>query len=138
MLLEKLCNASGVSGDENEVREIIKNEIEPYTDELSVDSMGNLIAKKIGKNHNKTVMLSCHIGQLTLCYKSPFPDDFDTKVPLFNELNVRLFRATSYKSYLSSWFVFEIMHLSKVISLTLFCYIQGLHITREYLSEHFC
>ena len=64
MLLEKLCNASGVSGNENEVREIIKGEIEQYADELSVDSMGNLIAKKIGKNHDKTVMLSCHMDEV--------------------------------------------------------------------------
>jgi len=64
MLLEKLCNASGVSGNEKEVREIIESEIEPYADEISVDSMGNLIAKKIGKKHDKTVMLSCHTDEV--------------------------------------------------------------------------
>ena len=64
MLLEKLCNANGVSGNEKEVRLIIEEAIKPYADELTVDSMGNLIAKKYGKNHDKTVMLSAHTDEV--------------------------------------------------------------------------
>lgn len=64
MLLEKLCNAFGVSGCETEVRDIIKEEIISYADEISVDSMGNLFAKKNGKSHDKTVMVSCHTDEV--------------------------------------------------------------------------
>jgi putative aminopeptidase FrvX len=39
MLLEKLCNATGPSGFEGEVREIIKNEIKNYVDEVALLSL---------------------------------------------------------------------------------------------------
>jgi endoglucanase len=45
-LLEKLCNASGVSGDEAEVRRIVMAEIKPYADEVRVDALGNILATK--------------------------------------------------------------------------------------------
>ena len=64
MLLEKLCNAFGPSGCEKEVRELIKAEITPYADETYTDTMGNLFAKKYGKKHDKTVMLSCHTDEV--------------------------------------------------------------------------
>ncbi len=64
MLLEKLCNAFGPSGCEGEVRNIIKEEITPFADELSIDSMGNLIAKKYGEKHDKTVMISAHTDEV--------------------------------------------------------------------------
>jgi endoglucanase len=46
MILEKLSNAMGVSGDEDAVREIIYDAVKPYVDELKVDTMGNLIVTK--------------------------------------------------------------------------------------------
>ena len=48
-LIKDLSEAFGVSGRENEVRNIIKSEIEPYCDEIRVDSLGNLIARKNGE-----------------------------------------------------------------------------------------
>lgn len=64
MLLEKLCNADGVSGNEGVVRNIIKEEIAPYADEIVVDSMGNLMALKKGEVSGKTIMLSCHMDEV--------------------------------------------------------------------------
>jgi len=64
MLLEKLCNADGVSGCEREVREIIKNEVCNYADEIITDSMGNLLVLKHGKLKDKTVMLSAHMDEV--------------------------------------------------------------------------
>ena len=55
MLLEKLCNADGVSGDEDAVRNIIKEEIKQYADSIETDRLGNLIAFKKGKNHDKKI-----------------------------------------------------------------------------------
>ena len=46
MILEKLYNAMGVSGDEDAVRVIIYDAVKPFVDELTVDTMGNLIALK--------------------------------------------------------------------------------------------
>lgn len=64
VLLEELCNARGVSGDEGEVRKIILREVEPYADEVTVDTMGNVICLKRGLSHEKKVMLSAHMDEV--------------------------------------------------------------------------
>ncbi len=64
MLLESLCNACGVSGNEKEVRDIIIPEIKPYCDDVLIDSMGNVIAFKKGSDSSKKVMLSAHIDEV--------------------------------------------------------------------------
>ncbi len=64
MLLKKLCNASGVSGGEDEIRRIIKSEIESYTDEITTDYLGNLIAYKKGRCSDKKVMLCAHMDEV--------------------------------------------------------------------------
>lgn len=62
MLLEKLCNATGPSGFEGEVREIIKEEIKNYVDEVKVDVMGNIIAHK--KGNGKKVLIDAHMDEV--------------------------------------------------------------------------
>jgi len=62
--IEQLCNINGVSGDEGKVREFIRNNIEKYADEVTVDSMGNLIVLKKGKKSTKKVMLSAHMDEV--------------------------------------------------------------------------
>ena len=49
MLLEKLSNARGVSGNETEVREILIDAIQDRVDTWRADTMGNLIALKKAK-----------------------------------------------------------------------------------------
>lgn len=66
-LLEKLSNAHGISGYEGSVREIIKGEIEPYVDEVKIDTLGNLIATKKGKSPR--VMLAAHMDEIGLMVK---------------------------------------------------------------------
>lgn len=63
MLIEKLTNLNGVSGDEGAVRNFIRNEIEKYADEITVDTIGNLIALKKGDS-SKKVMLSAHMDEV--------------------------------------------------------------------------
>jgi endoglucanase len=72
-LLEKLCNASGVSGDEAEVRRIVMAEIKPYADEVRVDALGNILATKngaaTGQGRNRDqgrvrVMLDAHMDEV--------------------------------------------------------------------------
>ena len=52
MLLKRLTEASGVSGNEDEIRTIIYNEIKDRADHIKVDRLGNLIAYKKGL-HNQ-------------------------------------------------------------------------------------
>jgi endoglucanase len=66
MVLEKLSNASGISGFEDEARQVIKDEITPHVDSVSTDSMGNLFATKKGDNDRPKIMLAAHIDEVGL------------------------------------------------------------------------
>ncbi len=64
-LLEELTNANGVSGNEIEVREIIRKKVAPYADEIKVDGMGNLLVIKHAKKPNAIkVMLDAHMDEV--------------------------------------------------------------------------
>lgn len=67
-LLEELISAFGISGFEAEVRDIIRREIEPYVDDVTIDKMGNLIAHKNGKAPRG--MLAAHMDEVGLMIKS--------------------------------------------------------------------
>jgi putative aminopeptidase FrvX len=61
-LIQKLVEATGPSGYESRVREVIRAEVEPYADEIRVDALGNLIVRK-GQN-GKKIMLSAHMDEI--------------------------------------------------------------------------
>ncbi|KAJ49471.1 endoglucanase [Clostridium tetanomorphum] len=62
MFLRILSNASGVSGYEGEVRDIVKAEIKDYVDEVIIDKMGNIIAHKRGKGSK--VIIDVHMDEV--------------------------------------------------------------------------
>lgn len=62
MLLERLSNACGVPGREDEVRAILKEVLADQVDELWSDPMGNLIVRK-GSGPTK-VMLDAHMDEV--------------------------------------------------------------------------
>ena len=47
-ILEKLCTAIGVFGEEDAVRAVILQEIEPLADSVEITPLGNIIAFKKG------------------------------------------------------------------------------------------
>ncbi|MFX0199051.1 MAG: M42 family metallopeptidase [Candidatus Hodarchaeota archaeon] len=61
-LIEDLSNAFGVSGFEEEIRNILKEKIEPYMDEVRTDVLGNLIATT-GTGDLK-LMLDAHMDEI--------------------------------------------------------------------------
>lgn len=64
-LLEKLCNALAVSGDEGEVRKIVLEEVKPYADEVKVDALGSVLVTKKGSGKNRLrVMLDAHMDEV--------------------------------------------------------------------------
>jgi putative aminopeptidase FrvX len=64
-LLERLCNACAVSGDEGEVRAIVLDEIKGHADEAKVDALGNVLATKHGTGRKRLkVMLSAHMDEV--------------------------------------------------------------------------
>ncbi|QTA37792.1 M20/M25/M40 family metallo-hydrolase [Thermosipho ferrireducens] len=65
MFLKELSELNGVSGNEEKVREFIKEKIKDKVDKLWVDRMGNLIAYKKGKGKAK-VVLDAHMDEVGL------------------------------------------------------------------------
>lgn len=64
-LLEKLCNAIAVSGDEGEVRRIVMEEIKGHADDVRVDALGNVLATRCGQGRNRVrVMLDAHMDEV--------------------------------------------------------------------------
>jgi putative aminopeptidase FrvX len=61
-LLKKLLETYGPSGNEEKVRDIIREEIRDYVDELKTDKMGNLIAIK--KASGKKIMVASHMDEI--------------------------------------------------------------------------
>jgi endoglucanase len=64
-LLEKLCNAMSVSGDEGEVRRIILEEVKPFADEVKVDSLGSVLVRKQATSKKPLrVLLDAHMDEV--------------------------------------------------------------------------
>jgi endoglucanase len=75
-LLEKLCNATAVSGDEHEVRQIVLESIKLIADEVKVDALGNVLAKKYGRAEPRVrVMLAAHMDEIGLMIVKKHDDD---------------------------------------------------------------
>lgn len=71
-LLERLCNASGVAGDEREVRSIILEQVRPLADEVKVDALGSVYAIRHarGTENPVRVMLDAHMDEVGLLIAS--------------------------------------------------------------------
>jgi endoglucanase len=64
-LLEKLCNASAISGDEGEVRMIVLEELEGHAVDARVDALGNVLATRLGSGKKRLkVMVSAHMDEV--------------------------------------------------------------------------
>ncbi len=65
-LLKKLTDASGISGFEDGIRNVIIDELKDHVDGIDVDNMGNMIATRKGKEGGKKVMLAAHMDEIGL------------------------------------------------------------------------
>ncbi|MBR1779197.1 MAG: M42 family peptidase [Clostridia bacterium] len=66
-LLKRLCLATGISGDEENIRKIILSQIEGYVEEVNIDNLGNILALKKGKSKpSKKLMISAHMDEVGL------------------------------------------------------------------------
>jgi endoglucanase len=74
--LEKLSNACGVAGREEEVRDLMKKLLNPYVDEVKEDKLGNLIGIKRGKENAPKVMLAAHMDEIGLLVKTISKEGF--------------------------------------------------------------
>jgi endoglucanase len=64
VLLKEITDLNGISGNEDAVRDFIKDKISCYADEIRVDRIGNLIAFKKGYSSERRIMLSAHMDEV--------------------------------------------------------------------------
>ena len=62
--LHKLCLCPSVSGREDNIRGLLSELIIPLADEVRVDALGNLIAKKRGCGEGESIMLCAHMDEI--------------------------------------------------------------------------
>lgn len=74
--LEKLSNAQGVTGRENQVRELLAEMLKPVCDEIQVDRMENIIAVKKGKAGAPRIMVAAHMDEVGLMVKNITKEGF--------------------------------------------------------------
>jgi endoglucanase len=66
-LIQKLTETFSPSGYETDIREVIRKEIKPSANEIRVDAMGNLVARKGSKSKSGLrVMLAGHMDEIGL------------------------------------------------------------------------
>ena len=63
-LLESLSNVFGPPGDEEEVRTVLKKELEEYADETRVDKLGNIFFYHHGEDSSPKIMLASHMDEV--------------------------------------------------------------------------
>jgi putative aminopeptidase FrvX len=68
-LIRKLVETYGPSGVEDQIRAVIRAEVEPLADEIAVDPLGSLIVHKQG-GEGKRIALSAHMDEIgvMVCY----------------------------------------------------------------------
>ena len=69
-LVKELCLLNGVSSGEDEVRDFLRQQAEPYADHLRVDALGNLILFKRGKKATGSkLLLTAHMDEVGFIVK---------------------------------------------------------------------
>ena len=82
-LLRELSNAFGVSGFEDNVRELIRPLVSPYVNEVKTDALGNLFAiRKSSDPAAKTLMLDAHTDEIGFIVKWIEKDGFLRFAPI--------------------------------------------------------
>jgi putative aminopeptidase FrvX len=65
-LIRKLVETYGPSGAEGTIRATIRAEVEPLADEVRVDPLGSLVARKKGKPDGRRILLAAHMDEIGL------------------------------------------------------------------------
>ncbi len=68
-LLKQLTETFGPSGYEDNVRRLVRTEVKPLADEINVDALGNLIARKRPAKYTKDtkkIMIAAHMDEIGL------------------------------------------------------------------------
>lgn len=66
-LLQSLCQAPGIASHEHSVRAVVDDAIRPLVDDISVDTLGNLIASRSGSGPR--ILLAAHMDEIGFLVK---------------------------------------------------------------------
>ncbi len=80
-LLKRICETPGAPGFEQRIRQLILLELENVADEIHVDALGNVIAKKNGTQKQK-LMLSAHMDEISFIVQHIDEEGFIRFLPL--------------------------------------------------------
>ncbi|MBQ6999204.1 MAG: M42 family metallopeptidase [Clostridia bacterium] len=115
MLLKELTQLNGVAGCESAVREFIMEKIALYADDITVDTMGNLIAFKKGSGKSgKKIALCAHMDEVGFIV-SGITDDGYIKFKPVGGIDERILlskRVTIGKDKISGVIGIKAVHLS--------------------------
>ena len=78
-LFDRLCalaDAEGVSGFETLAAKEVLAQLEPLTDEVYTDTLGNVIGLKKGENTEKSILLEAHMDEVGLIVTKVLPNGF--------------------------------------------------------------
>ncbi len=90
MILRELSDAFGVSGNEDDVRDIVLDAIRDHVDEIEIDAMGNVLTIKRGTGEDRMrVMLAAHMDEIGLMVVGHDSDGF-LKVETVGGIDPRL------------------------------------------------
>src|SRR3954463_11053982 len=64
LMLKELTDAKGIAGNEREPREVMKKYIAPFSDEVTSDNLGSLIAKKTGDENGPKIIVTGHLDEV--------------------------------------------------------------------------
>lgn len=81
-LFKQLCEASGASGFEYGIRDLIIEEITPLADSVSVDNIGNVTALIKGRSSEKTIMCAAHMDEIGFIVRHIDDNGFIRILPL--------------------------------------------------------
>jgi putative aminopeptidase FrvX len=70
VLLEKFSNICAAAGDEQDMRSAIQECISGWVDEIGINPLGNLVAKKEGKDTSRSLLLTAHMDEVAFIVKS--------------------------------------------------------------------
>jgi len=63
-LLKRLVEANGVPGNERQVKQLMKQEMEAIGVDISYDNLGSIIGKKVGDPNGPVIMIAGHMDEI--------------------------------------------------------------------------
>ncbi|QBR83280.1 M42 family peptidase [Legionella israelensis] len=81
-LLAKLTETAGASGFEKPVRQMLKEQWQPFMSKLAVDGMGNLIGSHKNNQDGPRVLIMAHMDEVAFMVESITPEGFLKVIPI--------------------------------------------------------